>query len=130
MNQRFFSIRHAFDSAEKNSRALIACAALGLAGTVGTHATTAMAQQVANSVTPAPAPNSEAALINQGRLLAIASDCMACHTVTDKGREFAGGYGIVSPMGTIYSTNITPSRRAGIGNYTEAQFARALREGV
>ncbi|CAE6745763.1 Fructose dehydrogenase cytochrome subunit [Paraburkholderia aspalathi] len=130
MNQRFFSICHSFDSAAKNSRALIACAALGLAGTVGTHATTAMAQQVANSVTPAPAPKSEAALIKQGRLLAIASDCMACHTVTDKGREFAGGYGIVSPMGTIYSTNITPSRRAGIGNYTEAQFARALREGV
>lgn len=78
----------------------------------------------------APAPETDAALIERGRLLAVASDCMACHTVVNKGKAFAGGYGIVSPMGTIYSTNITPSKTNGIGNYTEAQFAAALREGV
>lgn len=76
------------------------------------------------------APETDAALIERGRLLAVASDCMACHTVVNKGKAFAGGYGIVSPMGTIYSTNITPSKTNGIGNYTEAQFAAALREGV
>jgi mono/diheme cytochrome c family protein len=121
------------DATPKRSRALAAIVTLavsvsGMFGMLG--ATSALAQSVANSVTPAAAPDTEAALIHQGHLLAIASDCMACHTVTDKGKEFAGGYGIVSPMGTIYSTNITPSKKAGIGNYTEAQFARALREGV
>jgi mono/diheme cytochrome c family protein len=75
--------------------------------------------------------HSEAALIEKGRLLAVASDCMACHTtVTPGAKPFAGGYAIASPMGTIYSTNITPSKTAGIGDYTETQFANALREGV
>jgi mono/diheme cytochrome c family protein len=35
-----------------------------------------------------------------------------------------------TPFGTIVSTNITPDPGAGIGAYTEAEFARALREGV
>jgi mono/diheme cytochrome c family protein len=76
------------------------------------------------------APDDQAALVEKGRQLAVAADCMACHTAVGKGQPFAGGYGIESPMGTIYSTNITPSKTAGIGNYTEAQFASALREGV
>jgi mono/diheme cytochrome c family protein len=33
-------------------------------------------------------------------------------------------------MGTIFTTNITPSKQFGIGNYTEEQFARAVRQGV
>jgi fructose 5-dehydrogenase cytochrome subunit len=64
-----------------------------------------------------------------GRYLAIAGDCAACHTAP-KGAPFAGGNPVPSPMGTIYSTNITPSKAHGIGNYTEAEFARALREGI
>ena len=76
-----------------------------------------------------PAKDS-ATLIEQGRYLAIAADCMACHSVPKGGQPFAGGYGIDSPLGRIYSTNITPSKTAGIGNYTEQQFTRALREGV
>jgi mono/diheme cytochrome c family protein len=35
-----------------------------------------------------------------------------------------------SPLGTIYSTNITPSADFGIGHYTEEQFSRALRRGI
>jgi mono/diheme cytochrome c family protein len=69
-------------------------------------------------------------LIEQGRYLAVAGDCAACHTRPDGGKPFAGGYGIVSPLGMIVSSNITPSRTAGIGAYTEAAFARALRQGV
>ena len=72
----------------------------------------------------------QAALVEQGRYLAVAADCMACHTVPKDGQPFAGGYGIDSPLGRIYSTNITPSKSAGIGNYSEQQFSRALREGV
>ncbi|MGC5231019.1 cytochrome c, partial [Klebsiella pneumoniae] len=37
---------------------------------------------------------------------------------------------ISSPLGTIYSTNITPSKTHGIGQYTPEQFAAALRRGV
>jgi fructose 5-dehydrogenase cytochrome subunit len=71
-----------------------------------------------------------AALIEQGRYVAVAGDCAACHTKPNGGKPFAGGYGIVSPLGAIVATNITPSKNAGIGTYTETQFADALRHGV
>lgn len=68
-------------------------------------------------------------LAAKGEYIARAADCAACHTLKG-GKPFAGGYAIASPLGTIYATNITPSKTAGIGNWTEAQFARAVREGV
>lgn len=72
-----------------------------------------------------------AASIDKGRQLAIAADCMACHTMPQgRGKPFAGGYAIESPLGVIYATNVTPSKTAGIGNYSEADFSRALRQGV
>jgi mono/diheme cytochrome c family protein len=67
--------------------------------------------------------------IKRGAYLATASDCGACHT-TPGGLPFAGGLPITSPVGTIFSTNITPSTSAGIGSYSEADFARAVRKGV
>lgn len=69
-------------------------------------------------------------LVKRGQYLATAADCAACHTAPKGGRPFAGGYPIASPMGTIWSTNITPSKQKGIGNWTKEQFARAVREGV
>ncbi len=65
----------------------------------------------------------------RGEYLARAADCAACHTAKG-GKPYAGGYAITSPLGAIYATNITPSRTAGIGQWSEAQFARAVREGV
>ncbi|MFK0684518.1 cytochrome c [Ochrobactrum sp. BD67] len=70
------------------------------------------------------------ALVQQGKAVATAADCMACHTVPRGGKPFAGGYGIVSPLGTIYSTNITPSKEFGIGTYSEEDFANAVRKGI
>lgn len=67
--------------------------------------------------------------IEQGKYLAIASDCAACHTNKD-GKDFAGGLKIISPVGTIIASNITPSTQAGIGSYTEQQFADAVRKGI
>jgi len=69
------------------------------------------------------------ATASAGQRLAVAADCVACHTAPG-GAAFAGGYPLESPMGVIYSTNITPSKTAGIGGYTQEQFARAVREGV
>ena len=74
-------------------------------------------------------PAQTAAVIERGKYLAIAADCGACHTVPG-GKPFAGGLPISTPLGTIYSTNITPSTDFGIGRYTERQFSRALRRGV
>jgi mono/diheme cytochrome c family protein len=64
----------------------------------------------------------------RGRYLSMAADCMACHTV--KGRApYAGGKPIRIPMGYAIPGNITPSRVAGIGRYSEQDFAAAVREG-
>ncbi|MGB3833188.1 MAG: c-type cytochrome [Mesorhizobium sp.] len=70
------------------------------------------------------------ALVDKGKAVATAADCMACHTIPQTGKPFAGGYAIASPLGTIYSSNITPSKKAGIGDYSEADFERAVRKGV
>jgi fructose 5-dehydrogenase cytochrome subunit len=69
------------------------------------------------------------AAIERGRYLAIAADCAACHTAPG-GKPFAGGLPIGTPLGTIYSTNITPSAEFGVGRYTEAEFSQALRRGI
>ncbi|WP_292932704.1 c-type cytochrome [Noviherbaspirillum sp.] len=68
-------------------------------------------------------------MIEHGRYVAQLGDCIACHTAP-KGPAMAGGLELKTPMGTIYSTNITPDPRTGIGKYTYQQFDRAMRKGV
>ena len=67
--------------------------------------------------------------VEQGRYLAAAGDCVACHT-RPGGAAFAGGRAQDTPFGVVYSANITPDRDTGIGAWTEAEFIRALREGT
>ncbi|ACI50946.1 Gluconate 2-dehydrogenase (acceptor) [Gluconacetobacter diazotrophicus PA1 5] len=84
------------------------------------------------AATPARAQvqaGTEAALVAQGAYMARASDCVACHTAPG-GKPFAGGLPFALAMGTLYAPNITPDAGHGIGAYTEAEFARAVREGV
>jgi alcohol dehydrogenase (quinone), cytochrome c subunit len=66
---------------------------------------------------------------NPGEYLARAGDCVSCHSEPG-GKAFAGGLKMGSPLGNIYSTNITPDPETGIGGYTLADFDRALRRGV
>ena len=65
----------------------------------------------------------------RGRYLAILGDCAGCHT-PPHGPAFAGGLPFNAPFGTIYSTNITPDRETGIGNWSEEDFYRALHDGI
>lgn len=68
-------------------------------------------------------------LVKKGEYLARAGDCVACHT--DRGgKPFVGGLAIESPIGAIYSTNITPDKANGLGNYTLQDFDNAVRYGV
>ncbi|MBL7238499.1 MAG: cytochrome c, partial [Komagataeibacter hansenii] len=64
-----------------------------------------------------------------GAYMAVTSDCVACHTAPG-GKPFAGGLAMKTPLGTMYSTNITPSKTYGIGEYSEADFSRAVRKGI
>src|SRR5580700_6307200 len=66
---------------------------------------------------------------SQGEYLARAGDCVACHSVPG-GKAFAGGLKMGSPLGNIYSTNITPDPETGIGNYSLEDFDRAVRSGI
>src|SRR5687768_15261260 len=68
-------------------------------------------------------------MIQRGEYLARAGNCGSCHT-TSEGEPMAGGVAFETPFGKIYSTNITPDEQTGIGKWTEAQFAQALRKGV
>jgi mono/diheme cytochrome c family protein len=81
------------------------------------------------SPTIAGAPASAAA-VARGEYLLKAADCVACHTVGESGKPFAGGVAFKLPFGTIYSSNITPDPTYGIGAYTDDEFVRAVREGV
>jgi mono/diheme cytochrome c family protein len=66
-----------------------------------------------------------------GEYLAKAGGCVACHTEEKKGAvRFAGGRVLKTPFGTFYGPNITPHPQAGIGNWKEADFVRAMREGI
>ena len=67
-------------------------------------------------------------LIKQGEYLARAGDCVACHTAKD-GKPFAGGLPMETPIGMIYSTNITPDK-SGIGAYSFDDFDKAVRHGI
>lgn len=67
--------------------------------------------------------------IERGRYLARAANCIACHTAPG-GAPLAGGLAIDTPVGRVYSTNITPDRDTGIGAYSFDEFDRAVRRGV
>lgn len=77
----------------------------------------------------ASAQDADPALVEQGHALAIAGDCAACHRDPATGNPFAGGYGVESPLGTIFGSNITPSKTAGIGSWTLDEFESAVRKG-
>jgi mono/diheme cytochrome c family protein len=68
-------------------------------------------------------------LVAKGEYLTRAADCAACHTVPG-GYMFAGGRAFVLPMGTVYSPNITPDPKNGIGAYSDDDWLRALQKGV
>jgi mono/diheme cytochrome c family protein len=65
----------------------------------------------------------------QAEYVARLGDCVACHSVPD-GKPFAGGLKMGTPLGVVYTTNITPDKETGIGNYTLAEFDNAVRRGV
>ena len=81
------------------------------------------------SPTGVPADFASADPIARGKYLTQAADCQACHTAKG-GTPFAGSLPFKLPFGTIWSPNITPDRQTGIGAWTDAQFIRAVREGI
>lgn len=73
--------------------------------------------------------NPDSSLVEQGRYVALAGDCMPCHTGSPNDK-FAGGLGLNTPFGTIYSPNITPDPQTGIGKWTFDDFKNAVHDGI
>jgi mono/diheme cytochrome c family protein len=79
---------------------------------------------------PAVAQNA-GSVVERGGYLFAAAGCGGCHTDTkNKGPVAAGGSPLKTPFGTFYGPNITPDPEFGIGKWSDADFIRALREGV
>lgn len=90
-----------------------------------------LAAGIALSPVQAADSQPDPALLAKGAYLARAADCNACHRGTAPGSpDYSGGLAIATPMGDIIATNITPSMRSGIGHYSEADFKRAVTQGI
>lgn len=79
--------------------------------------------------TGVPADFENTDLLARGEYLAIAANCQACHTV-DGGQPYAGGRPFDTDFGTLYASNITPDPETGIGGWSDADFLRAMHEGI
>jgi len=103
-----------------------------IAGTVvlGTLAVALLSWRRAIAPIQRPNPSSfPAALVAKGEVLAAEGHCVSCHTKPD-GPPYAGGYGVNTPFGVIYGSNLTPDPKTGIGRWSLPAFTRAMREGV
>lgn len=91
-------------------------------------------QWTAPSVEPV-APQATAAtqasntLVQRGHYLARMGNCAFCHTARG-GEPFAGGRAIDTPFGAVMTSNITPDRTYGIGQWSADEFWRAMHHGV
>jgi mono/diheme cytochrome c family protein len=112
--------------------------------TAGASGSSASSVRMASNAASGPSPSSDADvlaagaaatdaasadLVKRGEYLARVGDCVACHTA-DKTRPFAGGLPIGTPFGTLYTPNITPDPDTGIGRWTDAEFLRAMQQGI
>jgi mono/diheme cytochrome c family protein len=72
-------------------------------------------------------------LVARGKYILGAAAGCGCHTEPGKaepGKTLnAGGRRYDGPFGTVYSTNITPDRQTGIGNWTDEQIIAGIRLG-
>src|SRR5262249_47330346 len=69
-----------------------------------------------------------AADLARGKYIFGATGGCGCHTVPKQPAN-AGGRRYDGPFGTVYSSNITPDRETGIGDWTDEQIITATRLG-
>ncbi|MFC4270511.1 c-type cytochrome [Sneathiella chungangensis] len=68
---------------------------------------------------------------DRGAYLTAASGCYGCHTdIKNGGKPFAGGRALETPFGIFYTPNITPDAETGIGGWSDADFLKAVKQGI
>lgn len=73
--------------------------------------------------------STDTTLVARGAYLARIGNCAGCHSATG-GEAYAGGRAFSSDYGTVYSSNLTPDPVHGLGDWSLAEFAHAMRHGV
>ena len=79
-------------------------------------------------VTPTfAATTSQEEAISRGEYVFHIGGCASCHT---QDQPLAGGVELATPFGVFIGPNISPDNQYGIGGWSNAQFIKAMREGV
>lgn len=98
------------------------------AGTQRPDCGSASKPTTSSATIPTHTPPAISTLVSQGAYLARAGNCMGCHTVRG-GTPYAGGRGIATPFGTVYSSNLTSDKTTGLGSWSADDFWQALHHG-
>jgi mono/diheme cytochrome c family protein len=71
-------------------------------------------------------------ILSNGQAMFYAGSCGTCHASPGQKDEthLGGGLALASAFGTFYMPNISPNPADGIGDWTTAQFVKAMRDGV
>ena len=101
----------------------------GVGGLIAAFALGQLLPHLRNTSSGLSVDINDPALIKKGEYIARTADCVACHS-TLGGEEYAGGLPMLTPLGAVYSTNITPDKETGIGNYSLDDFINATKHGV
>ena len=109
-------------------RLLIALGTLALVVIIGVAVIYMLADRDDGAHPATVSAYSDPALIERGAYLARAGNCAGCHTARG-GAPYAGGFGIPTPFGTVYASNLTPDAETGIGDWTSDDFWRAMHNG-
>jgi mono/diheme cytochrome c family protein len=108
-------------------RKLLSLAALLVAVAVG-----ALWWATAPSRAPASALPPHAPDLKNGEVMFHAGGCASCHARPGEGDRatLGGGRALRSAFGVFYAPNISPHPTDGVGNWSEADFVVAMREGA
>jgi mono/diheme cytochrome c family protein len=113
--------------ARRRTQLLVGCVVVLAIAAVGAAA---VAYQPAIDRVARPDPKSfPVELVEKGEKLALIGDCAVCHTASS-GADYAGGLPLATPFGTMFTTNITPDEKTGIGSWSIPAFRRAMHAGV
>jgi mono/diheme cytochrome c family protein len=103
-------------------------AALVLATVLATRALYPEVFSSGDTTDSAPVATSAYA-VERGAYLARIGNCAGCHTARD-GAALAGGRGIDTPFGIVYSSNLTSDSTYGLGAWSAQDFWNAMHHGL
>lgn len=116
----------------KRKKIVVAGAVLAVTGAAGFLVLTSPWTWSVTHRLPAMASAAGPVDIGNGRRIFVASDCATCHATTgqDSDEQLGGGMVLDTAFGIFHMPNISPDPEHGIGDWTLAEFDRAVREGV